>query len=138
MSRAGFDFRRHGGMMVVEVSGLFGPAEAAIAAARLGRELTKAHAVKVLFDLRRAVLLMAEDDGPLLAQHLRDVGVPVGLLVDPAQRAFAWGVWSEMVDEGRTAVPFLSPARASEWLAVPPESLRSTRLFLPVSQVGGQ
>lgn len=131
-------FSRHGGSLLAEVSGLY-TSEAAMAIRdKINQELAHRHAVKALMDLRKAVVLIPEDDWCTLLENLGrcPIAAPLGMLVDEESMQQWCRRCMRMVERGFTRLAFDDPAQAARWSAIPAEALASIRPFVPVTSAG--
>lgn len=127
-------FERHGGALIIRVSGFYKPATARKVRDLTNAELQKAGAVKALLDLRKAVWLMTEDEWDALAAgefaH-QPIEAALGILGNELDSATIWRATLSMIKYGRTRVPFTSAAHAAHWLGVPSQSLSPLPEFQP-------
>lgn len=134
MSEAKFAVHRAGGVLVMVVRGIL-----TIDAARRLRQTAVQEnedrpAVKALLDLRAALLVASSQEvqefgeGPVVA-------VPVGLLVDPAQRKLLRNYTRAMELRGYARPLFTDVADALRWVEVPVPALLPLRQFHPRSPV---
>jgi hypothetical protein len=132
--RAEVHSRRVGGVLIVEVVGLFNQRAAAKVRKVLDAELADRPAVKALLDLRLAAILVDLRD---VASDLA-VEVALGILADPAYESNCWNYCLSVILAGRTRVPFTDWVHAQHWAEAGCLLLRPTKAFEPANSAGSR
>lgn len=124
--------RRSGAVVVVEAtSGVFDLATARCMAAAAVKEAKQGHVVKAVYDLRRAVIVISDQQLDRLALEMKEAAVdaPVAMLVDPSYHEAIWRYCLAMAKFGRTRLPFTDPRSVQRWLGTDQPCLRPTSFF---------
>lgn len=126
--------RWRGGMLLVQTTGLFGFDAAERLYERVRRETERRSAVKVLIDLRRAVLLFGPEDGGELARLEPALDVAIGFLIDPAHKSVMDRYLEQSVNSGRTRLVFTRLSRQLEcWIGGALPEVRPLPRFEPAA-----
>lgn len=126
---------RVGGFLVVQTKGLFSPETVEELRALVRAELMASEAVKVLCDLRRAVVIIGEDGWRRVRRESLEstpLSAPVGILTSPASfEPLLQHCWA-MAKAGRTRYAFSNLRGAVDWLGAD-LNLSELPEFQPVS-----
>jgi hypothetical protein len=117
----------HGGVLILQITGLLTASRLQNMRLEVKAALMQRSAVKVLMDIRRAVVTFGDGQIPALVRA-ECPDVSMAILVDPAQAQTVRNYAKAMREAGHTRLVFtsLSPA-LREWLAVPVPELKELR-----------
>lgn len=121
--------------MLFDVSGVMSHVEHAEALqTAMRQESRERHAVKIVADLRRAVIGYSSSQWAVVSSRLIDneaTLIPVGFLVSGAQWAPVFQHCLSMSRSGRIRFAFSEPSQVTAWLGQELQALRPARQFQP-------
>jgi hypothetical protein len=128
---------REGAVLLLEVSGLMSHIkDAEVLQTAMRRECSDRHAVKIVVDIRRAVLLYTPEQWPKVTGWLLENQAcltPVAFLAGEAQWAPLFQHCLTMSRTGRLRFVFSESAQVAAWLGAELQALRRAREFEPLA-----